>query len=114
MHVEFRVQMDTVDCIRLVTQKAASEKMRSLDTKEVVSVMKIIDLDAEVSTEKIMVAPVFEINVSGIHTVIALMNQETTMLLQIVMLVSEIRCLGTLVFLLVPRLADIVTKEQYP
>ena len=45
-----------------------------LDAKEVVSTMKIIDLDAEVSAEKAMVALVFEINGGGIYMSIVLIN----------------------------------------
>ena len=106
--------MDTIDYVRLMTQKAASEKMKSLDAEEVVSIVKIIDLDSKMSAEKIMVAPVYKIDSGGIYTVMALINQKTTVLLQIIVLVSEIRCLGTVVFLLVPCLADVLTKGQYP
>ena len=58
----------------------------------------MIDLDAEVSAEKTMVALVFEIDGDGIHTGMALIDQDTTVLLQIVVLGSEIRCLGAVVF----------------
>ena len=97
-----------------MAQKTASEKMIDLDAEEVVSAVKIIYLDAEVSVEKTMVALVFEIDVGGIHTAMTLMNQDTTVLLQIIVLGSEIRCLGTVVFPLVPRLVDVVTEEQQP
>ena len=56
-----------------MTQKAASEKMIDLDAV-VVSVVKIIDLDAEVSAEKTMVALVFEIDGGGIHTGMVLID----------------------------------------
>ena len=36
--------------------------MIDLDTKKMVFAIKILDLDAEVSTEKIMMALIFEIN----------------------------------------------------
>ena len=81
-------------------QKAASERM--------------IDLDAEVSAEKTMVALVFEIDGGGIHTAMTLMNQDTTVLLQIVVLGSEIRCLETVVFPLVRCLIDVVIEDEYP
>ena len=42
-----------------------------------------------------------------------LMNQDITMLLQIVVLGSEIRCLRTVVFLLVSHLVDVVIKDKY-
>ena len=74
---------------------------------------KMMDLDAEVSVEKTMVALVFEIDGGGIHMAMTLMNQDTTVLLQIV-LGSEIRYLGTIVFPLVPRLVDVVIEDEYP
>ena len=76
--------------------------------------MKIIGLDAEVSAEKAMVALVFEIDGGNIHIAIVLMNQDTTALFQIVVMASEIRCLRTIIFPLVPRLIDVVTEKQYP
>ena len=96
-----------------MTQKAASKKMIDLDAKKIVSTVKIIYLDAEVSVEKTMVALVFEINTSSIHTAMTLINQDIIVLFQIVVLVSEIRFLGTVVFLLVPWLVDIVIKDEY-
>lgn len=66
------------------------------------------------SAEKAMIALVFEIDNSSIYMAMVLMNQGTTVLFQIVMLISKIQCLRTVVFLLVLRLADVVTKEQYP
>lgn len=80
---------------------------------EIVVVMKIIDLDAELFTEKTMVAPVFEIDGSGIHMAMNLMNQETTVLLRIVVLGSQIRYFETVEFFLISRLVDVITKEQY-
>lgn len=47
---------NAVDYVRLVTQKAASGRMMDLDAEEVMFVIKIIDLDAEVFAEKAMVA----------------------------------------------------------
>ena len=96
-----------------MTQKAAFERMKNLDAKEVVSAMKIIDLDAEISAEKAMVPLIFEIDGGGIYMAMALMNQDTTILFQIIVLVSKIRCLKTIIFPLVSCLVDIVTKEQY-
>ena len=83
-----------------MTQKAAFKKMIGLDAEEVVCAVKI------------MVALVFEIDGNNIHMEMALMNQNTMVLLQIVVLGSEIWYLGTAVFLLVSCLVDIVTKEQ--
>ena len=97
-----------------MTRKAAFEKMMDLDAEEMVSAVKIIDLNAKVSTEKAMVALVFEIDGGGIHMVMALMNKNTTVLFKIVVLGSEIRYLRTVVFPLVLCLVDVVTEEQYP
>ena len=82
--------IDTINCICLVIQKTAFEKMIDLDVEEIVSAMKIMYLDAEVFVEKIMVALVFEIDIGSIYTAMTLMNQDTIMLLQIVILRSEI------------------------
>lgn len=48
--------------------------MRDLNAKEVMSVVKIIDLDAKVSAKKTIMAPVFETDGSNIHTAMILMN----------------------------------------
>ena len=85
-----------------------------LNAEDVVSAMKIIYLDTEVSIKKTMVALMFEINGGGIYTAKTLINQDTMMLLQIVVLEFEIRCLETVVFLLVPRFVDVVIKDEYP
>lgn len=77
------------------------------------SIEKIIDLDAEVSTKKIMVALILEIYSGGIYTAMTLMNQNTMVLLQIVVLRSKIRCFGTVIFILVSYLVDIITKDKY-
>ena len=74
----------------------------------------MIDLDAEVSAEKTMVALVFEIDGGGIYTAMTLMNQDIMVLPQIVMLGSEIRCFETVVFPLVLCLIDVVIKDEYP
>ena len=66
------------------------------------------------STEKTMVALVFEINFGSIYMAMILMNQDTTILLQTVMLESGIQCLGIVVFLLVLCFVDVVTKKQQP
>lgn len=55
-------------------QKSAFEKMMDLDIEEMVFAMKIIDLNAEVFAEKIMVTLVFEINGGGIYMVMTLIN----------------------------------------
>ena len=64
--------------------------------------------------KKTMVALVFEIDCSNIHMAMTLMNQDTTVLLHIIMLRSEIRCLGIDVFPLVHCLVDVVIKDEYP
>lgn len=63
-----------VDCIRFMTQKAASKMIINLDIKKMVSVVKIINLDAKVSIKKIMVTLIFEIERGGIYTRMTLMN----------------------------------------
>lgn len=55
-------------------QKAAFEKMKSLSPENVVSAMKIIDLDGEVFVEEIKLALVFEINGGNIHMTMTLIN----------------------------------------
>ena len=52
--------------------------------------MKMIDLIIEVSTEKTMMALVFEIDDGGIYIAMTLMNQDIMVLLQIILLGSEI------------------------
>ena len=64
--------------------------MIDLDAKKMVSAVKIIDLDPKLAAEKTMVAHIFEINGGSIHTKIVLINQNTTILLQIVILGFEI------------------------
>ena len=54
------------------------------------SAVKMINLDIEVSAEKAMMALIFEIDNSNIHMAMTLMNQDITVLFQIVQLVSEI------------------------
>ena len=85
-----------------------------LDAEEVVSAIKIIDLNTEISAEKVMMALIFEIDGGSIYIAMVLINQDTMVLFQIVVLTSEIWCLRTVVFPLVPRLVDVVIKEQYP
>ena len=87
--------------------------MINLDAEEVVSSVKIIYLDIEVFIKKIMITLVFEINSSGIYTAITLMNQNTMVLLQIIVLGSEIHYLRIVVFPLVSRLVDVITKDKY-
>ena len=50
----------------------------------------MIDLDAEVFAEKVIVALVFKINSGSIHTAIVLMNQNITILFQIIVLAFKI------------------------
>ena len=73
---------------------------------------KMIDLDAEVgvSAVKTMAGLVFEIDGDDRNTEIDLIE----VLLQLSAVRSEIRSLETVVFLLVPRLVNVITKKQYP
>ena len=75
-----------------------------------------MDLDAEevMSAVKTMLALIFEIDSSGTHTAVTSMRQDTTVQIRIVMLGSEIRCHGIVVFPLVLCLEDIVANEQQP
>ncbi len=73
----------------------------------------MIDLDAEVFAKKTMMALVFKIDGGSIHMKIDLMNQDIMVLLQIVVLVCEIRCLGAVVFLLICRLVDVIIEDEY-
>ena len=55
-----------------------------------VSDIEIIDLDIEIFTKKIVVAFIFKIKDNDIYVRIALINQNTIVLLQIILLKSEI------------------------
>lgn len=55
--------------------------MIDLNIEEVVSTVKIIDLDTEVFAEKTMVTLDFEIDSGGIYMAITLINQDTMVLL---------------------------------
>lgn len=83
-----------------------------LDVEEFVFAIKIINYNVKLFAKKAIMALVFEINSSGIYTAIALMNQDITILFQIVELVFKIWCFRTIVVSLIPRFVDIVTKEQ--
>lgn len=50
----------------------------------------MINLDVEMSAEKIMVTLVFEINDDGIHTEMALIDQDTIILFYVIVVESEI------------------------
>lgn len=94
-------------------QKAVDEIMIDLDIKELMSAIKMIDLNAEVSAEKILVVLVFEIDDNSIHIEMALIDQNTIVLLQTIMVRSEIWYLETLIFLLVCCLINIVITDEY-
>lgn len=96
-----------------MTQKPVSEKMIDLDAEEGVFVIKIIDLDIKMSAEKTIIALVFDIDGSSIYTIMVLMNRNTIVLFQGILLANEICCLGNIIFLLVLCLVNVVTKEQY-
>lgn len=76
--------------------------------------MKIIDLDAEVSAQKIMVLLIFEIDGNSIHIEMALIDQDTMVLFQIIILGFKICYLKTIVFLLICDLVDNIIKDKYP
>ena len=61
-----------------------------------------------------MVALVFEIDSGNIHTTMTSIRQDTMVQLRIIVLGSEIRCLGTIVFPLVLCFIDVVADEQQP
>lgn len=98
MHVKLCIEIDSVDYICLVTQKGASEEIMDLDIEEIMSDKKIIDLDTEVSAEK---------------TIVSLTKHDIMILLQIVMLGSNIWYFGTIIFLLIPCLVNIIFKDKY-
>lgn len=75
---------------------------------------KIMDMDAKIFVKKTIVVFVFEINSSGICTAIALINQDTTILFWIIVLVSKIQYLRTVIFCLVFYLVDVITEDKYP
>lgn len=87
--------------------------MIDLNTEKYMFAIKIIDLNAEMFIEKIILALVFKMNGGGIYMVITLMNYNTTVLLQIFILGFEIWYLGTIIYLLVPCLIHIITKGEY-
>lgn len=94
--------VDTADDKYLATKKPDDEMM--------------ISPDAGVSALKIVMAEDFvleavKIDADGNHMTITLRNQDTTVLLWIVVLGFKIRYLETIVFPLVFCLADVVTKE---
>lgn len=77
------------------------------------SVVKIINLNIEVSAKKIIDILIFEIDSGSIYTKMALINQDITVLLQIVVLGSKIRYLRIIVFFLVCWFLDIVIEDKY-
>lgn len=64
--------------------------MIDLEANKVIFIMKIITLNTEIFAEKIMVALIFEINDSSIYMAITFINQNTTVLFQIIILGSKI------------------------
>lgn len=81
---------------------------------QVVSFKKIIDWDIELKIfiVKTMIGLTFEIDNSDTHTKMLLIDHDTLVLLQIVILRSEVQYLGTISFFLVLYFVDVVTKEQ--
>lgn len=90
IHIKLRIYNDNIDHICFIILKAAFEKIRDLDIKKVVFTIKIINLNIKIFAKKTMMALVFEINNGSIHMIITLMNQDIIVLLQIVVLGSEI------------------------
>lgn len=87
--------------------------MIDLNAEKVISAIKIIDLDTQVSAQKIMVVFVFEINSGNIYIEIALINQDTIVLFQIIMLGLEIRYFKIVIFFLVCSFINLVIKDKY-
>ena len=63
-----------------MTQKTIFEKMINLDTKKIISMIKIIDLDIEIFTKIIIIVFNFEINSNSIYIKIVLINQNIIIL----------------------------------
>ena len=57
-----------------MSQKAIFEKIIDLDAKEIIFVIKIIDLDAKVFAKKIIVALIFKIDGVAIYMTMVLIN----------------------------------------
>ena len=64
--------------------------MMDLDTKKMVFIMKMIYLNAEMFIDKTMIVFISEINSGGIDTTMTLINYDTMVLLQIVVLRCKI------------------------
>lgn len=75
---------------------------------------KMIDLDLKLFIEKIIADLVLEINSNNIYMGMVLINEDTIILFQIIVLRSKIWYLGIVVFFLVCYLVDIVIKNEYP
>ena len=71
------------------------------NAKEILLAINIIYLNIKVSVKKIIVALVFGINSGTIYRAMAFINQNKTLLFQIVIPVSKIWYLGTIIFFLI-------------
>ena len=64
--------------------------MIDLNTKKIISAIKIIDLNAKISIEKTITIFIFEINDNSIYMKIVLINQNIIIQFQILMLEFKI------------------------
>lgn len=60
--------------------------MIHLDVKEIVFTIEIINLDVKISSKKIILSLIFEIDSNNIHIKMALIDQDTMVLLQAIIL----------------------------
>ena len=81
MQVDIRMQIDIVDYARLVTQKAAVETMIGLDAG--VFAVKTVAVEG-------LVLGAVEVDEDDMHTEMALIEQDTTVPLQVAVVGSEI------------------------
>lgn len=90
-----------VDYAYLVIKKAVDEMI--IGSNAGVSTVKIVVVEA-------LVLEAIEINGDSNYMAMTLMNQNTIVLFQIIVLGSKTRYFETIIFSLVPCLVDIVTK----
>ena len=75
--------------------------------------LNISNLNVKITSEKLIVALIFQIDDGNIHMAMTLVNQDITIIFQIVVLKCEIWYLITIIFSLVLYSVDIVTKDKY-
>ena len=83
-----------------------------LDAKKVMFAIKLIKLDAKKIIEKKIIALIFKFSGNCIYRIMALKNQDTIILFEIVMLVSEIRYPRIVLLFQVFYFIGVVIKEQ--